>query len=380
MMTSPARALVEAVRPGGSLRGFRTASPSARAATLALAERERVLPALGAVAIADHIASPVPASLIEFFRRSAEWPDDPMVALAVELELNRERLDDFSRQLSAVSAVLDGAGISWIPLKGAAFLLDEVWPDPATRTMTDLDLLVEDPDRLSEAAALLHAELGYDYVPHDVLPTHPVLTDTHQLRAMVCPGHIGSVELHRALVPDEHKAQFPVESVLSRVQRTERGLRLDPVDMVRHVAVHARVSDWTRRTAELALRSVLDVGYLLKRHPGIVTELVRADDPVTVRRAVEAQLAAVADVFELRLDVPWRARLWWRWTLFVSSGSRRAWLWRHAALLPLYLRRDRMEARAGRRLRGAERVRYSASATLARLREAFGHRPVRPRR
>ena len=66
------------------------------------------------------------------------------------------------RQLDQVLEALDGAGVPVVLLKGAALSLS-VYPDPALRTMGDLDLWVP-RDRLDTARAALNA-IGMSRTP-----------------------------------------------------------------------------------------------------------------------------------------------------------------------------------------------------------------------
>lgn len=340
-----------------------------RGAVADLAASERLLPTLGYALVRAGVTPAVPASLAGFVRAKGRTVESEVVAAALAYELNRARMADLLEQATTIGAALDAAGISWVPLKGAALLLDDVWPDAAAREMTDLDILIPDELQLDAAKDVL-TELGYAPVSHEVLPTHPVLEDNHQLRAMRAEGRAGSVELHRSLVPDEHADHFGTVAVIGRISRTPRGLRLAPADMIRHVAVHARLSDWTLRTSEPRLRSVLDVVYLLRGGTVPAGHLFRDDDTRAVTRALRAHLAAVEDVGRLGLRVSLQGRLWWAWTRFVASSPRRAWAWKHLTMLPLFLRRDRMEARTGRTLRGRERIAVSLRLAAERARRA----------
>jgi hypothetical protein len=63
-------------------------------------------------------------------------------------------------ELDRLAAAFDGAGLPWLPLKGAA-LAWSVYPDPALRPMNDLDLLVAPRDLLT--AVRLAGRLGYRF-------------------------------------------------------------------------------------------------------------------------------------------------------------------------------------------------------------------------
>lgn len=359
------------VRPAGAA-ALVASDPGHQASVIALAERERVLPTLGWRLIEEGLVEPIPASLATFLRRSGRSPSGLTLA-AVAYQTNRERMLDLSDQLTAIGEGLDGAGISWIPLKGAALLLDEVWPEPLSREMTDLDLLIPDRRRLGDAVEVLRA-LGYREVTAEEHTAHSVLSDTHQLTAMVREGRAGSVELHRWMMPEEHSAHLPTDPTAAAAIPTPWGLRLAHADMIRHVVAHARISHWSLITAGAELRSILDAGHLLAH--GVPDRLVRDTDTPLMARALSAHFSAVAEAFSLTgLPVDAAGRRWWRWTSYVSSDSRRAWLWNQLSLLPVYLRPDRMNARIGGHLSGLDRARATFALVLPRIQQAWRNRP-----
>ena len=63
-----------------------------------------------------------------------------------------------SHELSRIRAVLDGAGIDYVPLKGAH--LRSLWPSPWMRTSCDIDVLIRE-DALSLATEAIAEGLGY---------------------------------------------------------------------------------------------------------------------------------------------------------------------------------------------------------------------------
>lgn len=85
-------------------------------------------------------------------------------------------------ELSRLQGAFTQAGLAWLPLKGAA-LAWQVYPDPALRPMTDLDLLVQ-PEGLLLAIRAARG-LGYRL---DKLTYHAVLRGG--------PGYEVALELH----------------------------------------------------------------------------------------------------------------------------------------------------------------------------------------
>lgn len=362
-MTAASRALVDAITTPAGLAELADSPPGTAARVWDLIRIERLAPVIGSAAVAAGLTPPVPLSVARFVAGSGLGFSDRMGSCAAAYALNTARTGSFSHQLAIISAALDEQRIPWVPLKGAAMLLDRIWPDPAAREMTDLDLLIPDANRALDAQRAL-TQIGYLPVENKVAS---LLPDEHHLTPLSRLGEAGSVELHTALVADWDDHLFPTQAVRAGIRTRNGGLRLDPADMVRHLIVHARISDQTLITGELRLRSVLDVGYHLAQDWSLAGRLHKPDDDRQVRRAIHDHLAAVEDVFGINLGVPAPARLWWKRSMWLAAGQRRSTLWRRARLAPGFLTRARMEARAGRPLRGFDRVSFSVTAVRDRL-------------
>lgn len=92
--------------------------------------------------------------------RTSGWslPAAAQAKLAVTYQATQRRNLAIAGQLSQLLAALDAAGIGAMPLKGG-YLAFHVYPDPALRGMSDLDLLFRPAD-LPAAEAVLQS-LGY---------------------------------------------------------------------------------------------------------------------------------------------------------------------------------------------------------------------------
>lgn len=362
MRASAVSILIDALRPGTSAEALRSAQPQMRDAVLRLAKSERVRPVLGALAISLSWTTELSPVFAAYLRHGSRL-SDPWVDLAVSYTLNAQRTADLRGQLMMVAEALDREGIAWYPLKGAALLLSGSWPQPETRTMTDLDLLIGDPGELIQAQEILY-DLGYRRVEPDQLHHER----RHQLTAMVLPGRLGSIELHRDLVPQRYSHLLPLEKVL---ERAEDG-RLNPLDLALHIIVHARVVDQELRRARLGLRAVLDIGHLIATEPELRSSLITDSGPRTLRRAVRAHLGAVQAVFNHE-----RAGTWWDWAQLMNNHERLLWWWDRMAQLPGYLRKDRIEVRSGRELSGRELISEYGRQVAERFRHELAQRRSR---
>ena len=137
-----------------------------------------------------------------------------------------------------------------VPLKGLHSLLAGMWPDPAARTMVDLDVLVE-AGRAEQACAWL---LGAGYEEHpDPIGEHA----DHHL-PMLRRDDV-TVELHTELLVSRWRALAPAHDVLERAmfRPTPGGTLLlaDDVDSFVHLVAHAQLQEETYRLLGLPLRA-----------------------------------------------------------------------------------------------------------------------------
>ncbi|HYC62033.1 MAG TPA: nucleotidyltransferase family protein [Thermoanaerobaculia bacterium] len=160
--------------------------------------------------------------------------------------------------LRHIDGALQAVNVPYLLLKGPV-LAATVYEDPATRTMTDLDLLIRDADFARAMSAL--AEIGY-VVPADFAGVTMQAGDAPPL----FNGQPGSpvLEMHAMLdsAPDDPATVDEVWAT-ARVVELGHGLRvpaLAPAEFFAHVVTH--VSRHHRFEGEL--RSLLDVALLLR--------------------------------------------------------------------------------------------------------------------
>ena len=360
---SATRRLLGMLGPGGAQHIL--ACPAGHwPAILALAEEHRALSALGSIAVANGLVEEMTDTFAQFLRGRGR-PEEPLVAMALAHALNRQRAADMRAQLDAATHLLASAGIPVVPLKGAALLRNDAWPDPAAREMTDLDLLVLDADQADDAQAVLIAA-GYQEPSASEYDVPHVLADHHQLTPLRLPGHAGSIEVHRTLLPDEWEWAMPTAEVVSRVEPGPEGPQLGILDLARHIITHACLNDRALSRHDLALRAVLDIGYLSVLDETLAARLRGAASSDLERRAVERMLAGAESIWRRQPSTPLAARARWALARDLAGRATLHSLATNATLLPTYLDRDRMSARAGRQLTGFDLQRYRVTSTARR--------------
>jgi hypothetical protein len=278
-----------------------------------------------------------------------------------------------AQEVKDLLASLDAAGIPAAPLKGIDAVLEDVYADPGSRTMSDLDVLV-DPAQ-GDAAAEVLADLGYEPVM-DELPDH------HHLTPVAAPGRVGIVEVHIGLQDRRSPAFLDAEGVLERARPAgdRPGLRLDRTDAATHLIDHAQHAA-ARRRLVLDVRSFHETSLVLDRVPAVDWDVVR--DRFARAGIVErfdAHLAATAELFAVEPPVALGATGRWvaRRELFVDDHPLVGLVDRPSAHLAR-LSRARMERYYARPLPGAEvwraRARYLGEVGQARRAQLRRRRP-----
>ena len=336
-----------------------------------VAARHKALPLLAAAAVDAEFASILSPSFATMLATSTADVSSPQLTLSLVHHRNTLRIADLESQRAELQEMLRDKGFPTVALKGAALLERNIWPNPAARRMTDIDLLVVD---LAHAVPANDAIIdhGYRLVRSDEVSADSIDHDDHQEPALLRDDRHGSVEIHAHLLPRFARHALTRERALQNIV-SSAGPKLALDDVALHVISHARLADRALVRADLALNSIFDVGYLLAHDPSIGHALVNRPMARDVRRAVNVQLAAVESVFGTSVvGVTASARLWWRWTLWLADHPRMHSLYRDLVMVPLFLDHDRLSIRAGQELRGISLARARLTYFTRRARTALG--------
>lgn len=169
-------------------------------------------------------------------------PDPESLAALRRAYLHTLAVNERARtELTLLAATMASRGAPPLLLKGA-HLAFGVYADPATRPMSDLDLLVA-PARVAEAAAAIEA---VGYVPVTAYSIDAERAHSAHLPAFVAPGRL-PVELHWSLLRPAHACRPDVAALIRRGRPFpafgEAARVLDPADAFLHLALHAIVKD-----------------------------------------------------------------------------------------------------------------------------------------
>ncbi|MDF3317478.1 nucleotidyltransferase family protein [Rhodococcus qingshengii] len=334
------------------------------------AVRHKVLPLLASRAVEAGFASVLPASFAEMLSESSATASSPELTLSLVHHRNTIRISDLDAQRVELQELLHSNGFPTVALKGAALLERKIWPNPAARRMTDIDLLVVDPAHAVPANDAI-LDFGYRMVRPDEVDSDSIDHDDHQEPALLRDDRHGSVEIHSHLLPRFARHALTREAAVRGISAEAEESRLAMADVTLHVIAHARLADRALIRADLSLNSVFDVGYLLTSEPELAVTLSRRQLPRDVRRAVNVHWAAVESIFGVSTGMTTiSARWWWRWTLWLADRPRLHSLYRDLVMVPLFLDRDRLSIRDGRDLRGWDLARSRVSHFVRRAKTA----------
>jgi len=221
------------------------------------------------------------AALLRFNLAEASLPDAAPPQLRSELdEISRAWA---ARHLATVSetvrlvAALNDAGIVALPLKGAALMLGDYYPQAGLRAALDIDLLV-DPAQVELAERIVEG-CGYVEIPgrRDVRPRQRLANErNHSWPRRGSAGLI--LELHhRAFHFAKGGRNYGFAELSARAAKRQTGagtslLLPSPSDLALHLVHHTMV-DWQSTSA--ILRTVADLHFIFAREPQAQEEMKR---------------------------------------------------------------------------------------------------------
>jgi hypothetical protein len=190
---------------------------------------------------------------------------------------------------------LHDQGVPAMVLKGSA-LVQTVFPDPGSRDMGDIDILVP-AARHAEAVRRLCAS-GYEPFEPDQ-PAPGAAAARHDAKLVSSDGLV-PIELHRRLVDGIDHARFDLGEVWARARRSSHGPHLlpSPHDLLIHVCLHFVAGRAVR--SEGALAQVRDIAWIAHRGSVDWTQLWAVSRRYGVAGRVQLALAVVEHLGLLR--------------------------------------------------------------------------------
>jgi Uncharacterised nucleotidyltransferase len=245
---------------------------------------------------------------------------------------------------------LHDAAVDALPIKGAHWLMAGVLPDPATRVMVDIDVLVH-PEQACAAMAVLNA-LSYEPAP---TPDDTEASD-HQLTPLALPGRRGSAELHVEPMVRFRRRLVTGEELWAGVVEVATDGRCMPLPSATHAMVlligHAQLQDESARLLRLPLRALHDVTVVAPTLAPMVDwdRLRHHFRRAHALWALAGFAVAAAELFHVDLPLPTRGgHAWLHATTWAVDRPALAHTYREVVSIPRALDRERM-----RRLYGAD--------------------------
>ncbi len=186
-------------------------------------------------------------------------PEDCRSYLEEIHQQNTSRNSYLLRQLLEIVKVLNRHDIVPVALKGAAYLLTGTFPDPGTRIMVDLDLLVSKKYFTTSINSL--QAIGYS--------TEEKLIEEfnhhHHYAPLSRAGEFASVELHHTLMARSAAKIFPTDTAWRQVEVKEINGAcfhvLTPTYRILHNVLHSEIVDRNYNKGIISLRALTDLVY-----------------------------------------------------------------------------------------------------------------------
>ena len=217
-------------------------------------------------------------------------------ALTTVAQANAERNEMLRAQLIAVGRSLNEAGFEPCLLKGAIRLVDDLYPDPAWRYMSDLDILL--PEEQVNAAWQHLAGLGYRQ--KDIGTSSP-RHDHHHLPALRHPDFPAWIEVHEALHHSRGDRLLPADEVWSASSAIEfdgARFRVPSNDhQLAHAVGHQFLQHGSHWSGTLRLRDLFEVYCLAARADCDVTACRKRFASIGCESDFSACLLLVDEVF-----------------------------------------------------------------------------------
>lgn len=138
-------------------------------------------------------------------------PDDLVTYMQEITSLNRDRNLQIIEQINELNSLLRQNGVNPIFIKGAGYLKQGLYEDPAERMVGDIDFLVS-KNEYDLAAKILSdrnykpvSNLGYDF-PN--FKHHPRLYNE---------DHIAAVEIHKEMIIEKYALEFNYETIKNNI-------------------------------------------------------------------------------------------------------------------------------------------------------------------
>ncbi|SDO34972.1 nucleotidyltransferase family protein [Afipia sp. GAS231] len=240
-----------------------------------------------------HYATP---TLAACFDPEIDAPCDVRNYFEAALALNKKRNEKILSTLARVAGLLNAIDIEPVLLKGAALLVEGVYPQPSMRILGDIDILIP-RSRSAEACAALKA-VGFDTKWSAVSPpTH------HHLPMLLDPETGTGVELHTDVISRSADAVIATDWFCEMARsvrfRGQRVLLPEPTRNAGHIIFHGEIFHELYILNKVQLRHVVDLALLRACHERAINwnELDRRFSAADAGEVLATYLHLVSELF-----------------------------------------------------------------------------------
>jgi hypothetical protein len=202
-------------------------------------------------------------TLAACFDPAVKVPGDVREYFEAALALNKNRNEQILSTLARVAGLLNAIDIEPVLLKGAALLVEGIYPQPSMRILGDIDILIP-KDRSAEACAALKA-VGFETKWSAVSPP-----SHHHLPMLVDPETGTGVELHTDVISRSTDAVIATDWFCEMVRpilfRGQRVRLPEPTRNAGHIIFHSEIFHGLYDLNKVQLRHVIDLALLRARH------------------------------------------------------------------------------------------------------------------
>ena len=216
-------------------------------------------------------------------------PDDLVIYFREMQAANLRRNAAIRAQMREVGAVLAAEGVCGVVLKGGAELLDPVFPNPAFRFLSDLDILVPEPD-IARVFARLRRDGAFVAEGSDISEIDS--RAHHHLPPLGGPGWPVPLELHRWLGQGAYRDLLDPGTVAATAQPSASAGLFVPSSAYRlaHLVQHAQLQPPRFRDRDFSLRDTVEMEVMRRKFA--------PQDVATARRLLDAEGRAAWDALE----------------------------------------------------------------------------------
>ncbi|MEY8850194.1 nucleotidyltransferase family protein [Psychroserpens sp. XS_ASV72] len=186
-------------------------------------------------------------------------PEDLKEYLENITDINRNRNHSLTREITAISKLLNQNNINYIFLKGSAILVRNYLEDLGERMIGDIDILVQE-DQVEKAYDLL-IDFGYKGTPAGISSTY---FDYKHLPRLQSENHLAAVEVHKKLTQKSFDDILDPNGLLSRQEQINGVNVVSDEDLILHMVLNFQANDSGYAFSRISFKSIYDI-LILKR-------------------------------------------------------------------------------------------------------------------